>query len=122
MESGASLRLAQMAPRLVRRFRLLIAVVGQLHDTKWEGPLTPAFAPGSDHRWQQDAVLLCTRFVRFALIPDGAANEERNDWSNHPIINRRGNPILAQRVRYRRRWTGTRARGFGLIRLGAPFL
>src|SRR5260370_28570066 len=100
MKSGVSLRFAQVAPCLVRGFVLYIAIVGQLHDTKWEVAFAPAFAPGSDHRWQQDAVLLRSRFVRFALIPYGAAHEEGDDWSNRAVINRGGDPILAQGVRY----------------------
>src|SRR5712692_8616383 len=71
----AALRLTQVAPRLVRRLRFWISVVGQLNNTEWEVAFAPTFAPGSDHRWQEDAVLLRPRFIRFALIPDRAANK-----------------------------------------------
>src|SRR5882724_8987252 len=57
-DSSSSLCLTNVAPSFVCRFGFWISIVRQLNNTEREITFTPTFAPGADHCWQQDAILL----------------------------------------------------------------
>src|SRR5258708_569949 len=74
----APLGLAEVAPSFVSRLSFRVEVVGQLNDAERKVTLSQALTPGFDHSRQQEAVLLRARFIRFALIPEGATDREGN--------------------------------------------
>src|SRR2546422_575290 len=77
-ESTSPLCCAHVTPGFVGGFRFCVAIVGQLNDAQGKITLTPTLPPGLDHDRQKDAVLLSACFIRFALVPEGAAQREGN--------------------------------------------
>src|SRR4051812_47395515 len=84
----STLRFAYEAPRSFFRLRFHGTIIWQLDDTERKIALSPTFAPSADHSRKQQFILFGPLFIRFSLIPNGAANGERHQRLDHSVIDR----------------------------------
>ena len=77
---------AELGPGAVARLIPLGQEVGELHPIKREIALPPVVAPVLDHQRKQLAILVSPTDVRFALIPDHAANRVGHDRLEPAVV------------------------------------
>ncbi len=80
------LRLAQLRPGALRRLLLDRHERGELDEEERELALAPVLAPVADHRRQQGLVFMGAPGVRFALVPDRAADRIGNQRGDHAVV------------------------------------
>ena len=78
--------------------RLLGREVGQLHPVEREIALLPRVAPGLDHQREQVPVLVGAARIRFALVPDRAADAVADHRLEHAVVEVAG-PMLVGQLR-----------------------
>ena len=99
--SGAALSIAQTGPVAFGE-RIGVAVVGQLDEVKGKVALFPVFAPVANHAGKENGVASGVIGVRFALVPDCAANREGNQGADHAVVKRGRGVGVHRRLRFRR--------------------
>src|SRR4051794_16927365 len=65
--------------------RIRITKRRDLHEVEGKIALAPMSAPVGNHRWKEAAILFGAANVALALIPDRAADTERNDRRKHRV-------------------------------------
>src|SRR4026207_933999 len=79
------LSFTQLGPVALVRLRFAGVPVSELHEVERK-LMTPRSSPIANHDWEKRAVLISTSGVTLALIPDGAANRERDKRRNHRVV------------------------------------
>src|SRR5262249_9901645 len=79
------LRFAQLSPVALIRLGFVRVPVRKLHkiERKIAAPRT---SPIADHRWKKSSVLISASGVALALVPDDAANGERNERRDLRVV------------------------------------